>query len=408
MSQAVTSERDPVAASRTPRVAVVSVVASLAAVVFIMAVTIAMGSIGAIAFSLIPMLLIVDMALVGGLLAIRRPDNAIGSLLLGVGLLAAVSFGASYYARLDSLIDGGRLPFVVPVAWIGTWVFIPAIGLLVVFLPMLYPTGHLPGPRWRILAGVTIVALSIGTLQSATAPGPLNSADWIVNPVRLPAPLVDWITAIGTISRLTAPPAFLIAVAGLMARFRASRGAERQQLKWFLYVASITAIALGLSIFSAGPVSDAAWAVGLIAMGFLPVAIGIAILRYRLYEIDRIISRTIGWAVLTGILGLAFLALVLGLQVVLAPLTRSNGLALATSTLVVAAAFAPARRRVQAIVDRRFDRARYDAAREIAGFTVRVRDEVDVEQLTSTLSATLMRTMQPATASIWLRSRNRP
>ena len=131
--------------------------ASLAAVAFIMAVNIVFllnGRIGEIAFSLIPTLLILDMSLVGGLLAIRRPGNVIGPLLLGAGLLVAVSFAAGYYARLDDLMGGGRLPFVVPVAWIGTWTFQPAIGLMVVFLPMLFPTGHLPGragassPAW--------------------------------------------------------------------------------------------------------------------------------------------------------------------------------------------------------------------------------------------------------------------
>jgi len=140
----------------------------------------------------------------------------------------------------------------------------------------------------------------------------------------------------------------------------------------------------------------------------LPAASAIAILRYGLYDIDRIVSRTVSYAVLTGILGLAFLALVLGLQVALAPVTASNSLAVAASTLVVAAAFAPVRRRVQRIVDRRFDRARYDAAREIAGFTLRVRDEVEVDRLAVALATTLERTMQPASASIWLRSRNGP
>ena len=144
----------------------IGMAASLATVAFIMAMNVVFllnGQVGSIAFSMIPTLLLLDMSVVGGLLAIRRPGNAIGPLLLGAGLLAAVSFGAGYYANLDDLMGQGRLPFVVPVAWIGAWTFVPAIGLMVVFLPMLFPTGHLPGPRWRILAGVVIVALSIGT-----------------------------------------------------------------------------------------------------------------------------------------------------------------------------------------------------------------------------------------------------
>ena len=304
-SQPVTSQRVPSAASRTRRLAVVGVAASLAAVAFIMAVNIIFllnGLIGETAFSLIPTLLIVDLSVVGGLLAIRRPGNAIGSLLLGAGLLVAVSFAAGYYANLDDLMGQGRLPFVVPVAWIGTWTFVPAIGMIVVFLPMLFPTGHLPGPRWRVLAGGVILALFFGTLQTAIAPGPLSNADWIVNPVRLPAPLSDWVATIDAIQRAFVPIVFLIAVASVVARFRASRGIERQQLKWFLFVASIAAVSLGMSIAFVGPVSDAGWLVGLVAMGCLPLAIAVAILRYRLYEIDRIASRTVSYAAVTAVL----------------------------------------------------------------------------------------------------------
>jgi hypothetical protein len=225
-TQPVSSERDPIAASRSHRL--LSLAWRCAAVVvFILAVNVLFlrnGWIGAIAFSLVPTLVIVDLALVGGLLAVRRPGNAIGSLLLGSGLLLAVSFGAGYYARLDDLMGQGQLPFVVPVAWIGNWILSPAIGLMVVFLPLLYPTGRLPGPRWRILAGVVIVGLSVVTLATATAPGPLDNADWIINPVVLPAPLSDWIATIGAISSLIAPPAFLLAIASVVLRFRASRG----------------------------------------------------------------------------------------------------------------------------------------------------------------------------------------
>ncbi|HEY8988333.1 MAG TPA: hypothetical protein VIM39_04880 [Candidatus Limnocylindrales bacterium] len=405
-SQPVASERVSVAASRSPRLAVVGVAASLAAVAFIMAVNVVFllnGRIGETAFSLIPTLLIVDLSVVGGVLTIRRPGNAIGPLLLGTGLLAAVSFAAGYYAYLDNLMGGGRLPFVVPVAWIGGWIFVPAIVLMVLFLPILFPTGHLPGPRWRILAGVAIVGLSIGTLQSATAPGPLDSADWIVNPVRLPAPLLDLITAMGTISRLTAPPAYLIAVAGVVARFRAARGVERQQLKWFLFVASITAVALGISILHVGPISDAAWIVGLVAMGCLPLAIGIAILRYRLYEIDRIASRTVSYAAVTAVLVTVFTAVNLALEAALASMTQAGTLAVAASTLVVFALFQPLRRRVQAGVDHRFNRDRYEADRIVAAFAERLRDQVDPDRLRLELDRVLAQTVAPTSSYLWLR-----
>jgi len=405
-SQPVTSERDPTAAPRTPRLAVVGVAASLAAVVFIIAVSIVFlvrGSAGEIAFGLLPILLILDTSLVGGLLATRRPDNVIGALLLVTSLLSAVSFAAGYYANLDDLMGQGRLPFVVPVAWVGGWIFVPPIGLIVVFLPMLFPTGHLPGPRWRVLAGVVILALFVGTLQTAIAPGPLSDADWIVNPVRLPAPLSDWIAAIDAIQRAFVPIVFLIAVASVVARFRASRGAERQQLKWFLFVVTIAASALGLSIAFSGPVADAAWAVGLVAMACVPLAIGIAILRYRLYEIDRIVSRTVSYGAVTALLVAVFAGVNLALEALLASMTQAGTLAVAASTLVVFALFQPVRRRVQGVVDHRFDRDRYEADRIAAAFAERLRDEVDPSRLRHELDEVLAQTVAPSSSYLWLR-----
>jgi hypothetical protein len=385
------------------------VAASLAAVVFIMAVNVVLllnGLIGETAFSLIPTLLIVDMSVVGGLLAIRRPDNVIGSLLLSAGLLAAVAFGAGYYARLDDLIGGDRLPFVVPVAWVGSWTFVPAIGLMVVFLPLLFPTGHLSGPRWRILAGAVIVGLSIGTLQTATAPGPISgigSAGAIVNPVQLPDPLSGWVQTIGAVSALIAPPSFLIAVAGVLNRFRASLGAERQQLKWFLFVVAIAASALGLSIAFSGPVADAAWIVGLVAMACLPLAIGVAILHYRLYEIDRIVSRTVSYGTVTAVLLAVFAAVNLAFEALLASATQASTLAVAASTLVVFALFQPLRRRVQGSVDHRFNRDRYEADRIAAAFAGRLRDQVDPERLRLELDRVLAQTIAPTRSYLWLR-----
>jgi hypothetical protein len=405
----MTSHRVPFAASRTPRLAAVGVAASLIAVAFIVAVTVVFlvnGQVGAVAFSLLPIGLILDMSLVGGLLAIRRRDNAIGSILLGAGVLAAVSFTAGYYARLDDMLGGDRLPLVVPIAWLGTWTFTPAIGLMVVFLPLLFPTGHLPGPRWRILAVAVIAALAIGAVQSATAPGPMNgitSAGAIVNPVRLPDPLSSWIQTIGAISSLLAPPAFLIAIASVVARFRTSRGAERQQLKWFLFVASIAALALGLSIVSVGPISDGAWIAGLVAVACLPLAIGVAILRYRLYDIDRLVSRTVSYGAVTGMLVAVFAAVNLALEALLASMTQANTLAVAASTLVVFALFQPVRRRVQGIVDHRFNRDRYEADRIATAFAERLRDQVDPGRLRLELDGVLAQTVAPSSTYLWLR-----
>ncbi len=362
------------------------------------------GNLGGIAFELIPTALVVDLGLVGGLLAIRRPSNAIGWLLLVAGLGAAVTFGSGDYEALGHLV-GATLPFVVPIDWVAKWVSTLMIGLLLIFLPLLFPTGHLTGPRWRAFAGFAIVAILAATLAGAAAPGPMPGFDGVSNPVQLPEPVSSWIQAIGALSNLAAPPAFLVALASVVVRFRASRGVERQQLKWFLFVAFFTAIAFGVSIVFTGPVSDTAWLVGLIALACLPIAIGIAILRYRLYDIDRIISRTISYAIVTAVLAAVYIAGFLGLQALLAPFTSSEGpVAVATSTLAVFALFQPVRRRIQSVVDRRFNRARYDAEREVERFAAHVRDEVEVERVTDALAATLQRTMQPASAALWLRA----
>jgi hypothetical protein len=405
----MTSLRAPLAATGTPRLAVFGVAASLASVAFIIAVSVVFllnGQLGSLAFSLLPILLILDMSVVGGVLAVRRRENAIGAILLGAGVLAACSFTAGYYARLDDLLGGNRLPFVVPIAWLGTWTFTPAIGLMVVFLPLLFPTGHLPGPRWRLLAVVVILALTIGAVQAATAPGPMNgitSAGAIVNPVHLPDPFLGWIQAIGAVSSLVAPPAFLFAIASVVARFRASRGAERQQLKWFLFVASIAAIALGLSIVVTGPVSDGAWIIGLVAVACLPIAIGVAILRYRLYEIDRVVSRTVSYAAVTALLVSVFAAVNLGIGTLLASVTQSSTLAVAASTLIVFALFQPVRRRVQRVVDHRFNRERYEADRIAAAFAERLRGHLDPDRLRLELDGVLSQTVAPTNSSLWLR-----
>jgi hypothetical protein len=195
----------------------------------------------------------------------------------------------------------------------------------------------------------------------------------------------------------------LLAIASVVARFRTTRGIERQQLKWFLFVASIAAFALGLSIVSVGPVSDWAWIVGLLAVACLPLAIGVAILRYRLYEIDRIVSRTVSYGALTALLATVFVTVNLGLDGLLASATRASSLAVAASTLIVFALFQPLRRRVQKVVDRRFNRARYESDRIAAAFAERLRGQVDPDRLQLELDTILAQTVAPARSDLWLR-----
>jgi hypothetical protein len=293
---------------------------------------------------------------------------------------------------------------LVPAAWLSASGFVPAIGMLIVFLPLLFPTGHLLSPRWRIVALIAVGGVAAGAIGPATAPGPLNTPAGPPNPLVPPEPLLGWIQTISTLSNLVAPPVFLLAVLSLLLRFRRSGGVERQQIKWFLLVASVASIAFAASVLSVGPISDAAWVLGLLLMACLPVAIGFAIFRYRLYDIDRLISRTVAYAVVTAVLAAVYALAFAGLGTLLAPFTASEGpIAVAASTLVVFALFAPVRSRIRAAVDRRFNRARYDAQREVDAFAARVRDEVDVEPVTRALEDALVRTVQPAVTGIWLR-----
>jgi hypothetical protein len=395
-------------ATWTRRLAVVGILVSLAAVTFIVTVNVVFllnGRPGQAVFALLPIFLVINLSGVGGLLIVRRPGNPIGALLLFAGVLAAVSWGGGYYTDLDDFVGAGRLPFVVPFAWLTGWIFTPTLGLMGVFVPMLYPTGHLPGPRWRIVAGIAIVAISIGILATATEPmiDTMGNSDTITNPVVLPQPLSDLIQALGSLSLLLAPPVILIVWANLVARFRRSRGVERQQMKWFLSVATVAAIGTSVSIVTSGPLSDASWIIGMISIGLLPLAIGVAILRYRLYEIDRIVSRTVAYGVVTAVLVVTFAGISLALEAALATTTQASTLAVAASTLVVFALFQPLRRRVHSVVDRRFDRYRFEADRTAAEFAERLRDEVDPDRISLELDRVLAQTVAPTSALVWLR-----
>ena len=395
-------------ATWTRRLAVVGLLVSFASVTFIVALNVFFllnGRPGEAVFALLPIFLVINLSGVGGLLIVRRPGNPIGALLLFAGVLTAVSWGGGYYTRLDDFVGAGRLPFVVPFAWLTGWIFTPTLGLMGVFVPMLYPTGHLPGPRWRIVAGIAIVAISIGIVATATAPmiDTMGNSDTITNPFVPSQPLSDVIQALGSLSLLLAPPVILIVWANLVARFRRSRGVERQQMKWFLSVATVAGIGTSVSIVTSGPVSDASWIIGTISIGFLPLAIGVAILRYRLYEIDRIVSRTVAYGVVTAVLVVTFAGISLALEAALASTTQASTLAVAVSTLAVFALFQPLRRRVQSAVDRRFDRYRFEADRTAAEFAERLRDEVDPDRIRLELDRVLAQTVAPTSAIVWLR-----
>jgi hypothetical protein len=339
---------------------------------------------------------------VGLLLAVRRHENVIGWLLLVAAALTAVTFGAGDYVRTN----GPGAPFATAAGWAGSSFFIPAVGILVVFVPLLFPTGRLPSRRWGIVAIAAAAASAAGALASATTPGPMIVEDGPLNPLVPPAPVADWIRTVGAIGSAAAAPLFLLAVTSLLLRFRRSSGVERQQLKWFLFAASVTALAIASSTLLTGPLSDTLWLVGIAALAFLPIAIGLAILRYRLYDIDRIVSRAVGYSLVTAVLGGLFAGFVLLSQEIAAPFLGSDTIGVAVSTLVVASSFQPVRRAIQARVDQRFDRTRVDADRLVVAFGRGLRDQTDLPTITAELVDVVRETVAPERAGLWLSPRH--
>ena len=315
---------------------------------------VAAGDFGALLFYLLFLVLPANLGVMGILLTIRRPRNRIGWLLLVSGALAAVAFAGGEYAH-DAVAAGAGDASLVPVAaWLGSWAFIPAIGLLVVFLPLLYPNGELLGPRWRWLAVFAVAGVALGAIGPAVAPGPLGG-NGPANPFALPEPLLSVVEAASAASNLIAPPVFLLSLGSLLIRFGRSSGIERQQIKVLAFVATVGAIAFPTSIVTSGPLADAAWIVGLVTVAALPVAIGLAILRYGLYEIDRIVNRALVYGAVTAILaGVFAAATTLSQRLFVAVAGQSSDAAVVLTTLLVVAVYAPVRKRVEALVDRYF------------------------------------------------------
>ena len=342
---------------------------------------------------------------VGAFLAIRVPGNRVGWLLLAAGMMFAGQNLSGAYAT-SSVAAGGTWPLTALAAWLANILFVPPIVIAAAGVPLVYPDGNLPSPRWRWLAWLLVAGTLSAIAEPALMPGPINGNPTVLNPFGVEA-LEPWLETFNAVSTLIALPVFVGAFAAVAVRFRRGTSVERQQIKWLLAVALVVAVAFPIAfiggVLSANSVvANVAIYVGFFALIALPMAIGVAILRYRLYEIDRLVSRTIGWAVVTGVLAVVFVALVVTLQAVLAPLTKENTLAVAASTLVAFALFQPLRRRVQRAVDRRFDRARYDGQRTVDAFAGRLRTEVDLPTLREALAATADEAVRPSTAIVWL------
>ena len=339
---------------------------------------------------------------VGALIVAHRPSNAIGWIFTAIGLLAATGLPAGEYTTYVYWTRSGSLPAAILVAWAmlgGAWYLTMALAL--VFTPLLFPTGRLLSPRWRPvawLAGAATAAFTVlATLQPnlARAPGRV-----IANPIGVAAVGNLEESRVGVALLSLMGVLMLVGFGALVVRFRRSRGDERQQLKWITYAGGLLPLAV-LAYLLPEVVGTVVFAVPLV---FLPVAVGIAILRYRLYDIDRLINRTLVYGLLTALLAGVYAAVVLVLGQVFGGVGEDPpSWAVAGATLAVAALFQPARRRIQAVVDRRFNRRKYDAANMVEAFSAHLRNEVDLDALSAELLALVNQTMQPTTASLWLR-----
>jgi hypothetical protein len=332
-------------------------------------------------------------SVIGFLIISRRPGNIIGWIYALVALvLAASELPASYAGR--------SLPGSLWVALLPNLLWLAVVPVGVTLLMLLFPTSQLPSPRWRPVVWASVVATVVVVVATALTPGPVEYLPGVQNPLGLESadPVLEIILQAG----------FLVVVAGILAaagslivRWRRARGIERQQMKWLAYAAAMLVVAQLGSGFLPRPIFLVAnYTVFLL----FPTATGIAVMRYRLYEIDRLINRTLVYGVLTAILGLGYTGVALVLGQAFGGVGRDPpSWAVAGATLAVAALFQPARRRIQNLVDRRFNRRRYNAAKTIEAFTTRLRDELDLDTLTPELLAVVDQTMEPTRISLWLR-----
>jgi len=335
----------------------------------------------------------VSFPLVGAVIAARLPGNPYGWVWCALGIANGILVLSAAVA--ESSAGDGRLTDVV------AYLSYLALVALIVFAAVLFPTGRLPSRRWRWLPRATVALCVLLAVATPFAPTVLDASPGVWQPSGavggLLARLVETATAVLFLL-------VLIAMASVIPRFRRAGPVERQQLKWFVLAAVVNVAYLAVDLLVGIPDGGIWVLVAVLVPSLFPVAIGLAVLKYRLYEIDRIVSRSVSYGLLTGGLALLYLGLVALLRPLLEPITGGSSLAVAGSTLAVAAVFNPARRRLQAAVDRRFDRARYDAAIAVEHFAARLRDQVDVDQVVGGLRDTVAATVAPTRVGIWLRT----
>jgi hypothetical protein len=353
--------------------------------------------------------------IVGALIASRRPQNPVGWICLADGLVWMLAFVTGAYGEYGLLVARpGSVPFPAEIGALAEWLWVPAVGLLGIYLPLLFPDGRLPSRRWRPLAWLAGVVIALASTAITLAPGPLPDLGGLQNPFGLEGQ--PWVADAELVLLPLLPLCILASALSLILRYRRSGDEEREQIKWLAFAASL----VGLGLLGAGA-SGSIFApeirgakplwlglledVVLLSYASIPVAVGFAILKYRLYDIDVVINRTLVYGLLTAMLVLFYFGSVTALQSLFSLLTgQGNTLAIVASTLAIAALFNPLRRRIQGFIDRRFYRSTYDARKTLEAFGSRLRDETDLERIAEDLAEVVDETMQPAHVSVILRS----
>ena len=350
-------------------------------------------------------MVVVD-ATVGAIVASRRPENPVGWLLCLSGVVVSTSSFASQYAIYALLAQPASLPAGEAAAWVGAWQLPIIIGLQISYL-LLFPTGRLPSRRWRWLSWLTAAFVAVGVILSAFSADAYLGA---LGPIRNPLGIEGFTGAYEALLYTMAPVLFIGAALSVFVRLLGARGIERQQIKWFAYAAAAWSVGIVLNVLTLAADAPPWFEVGgqvffAVTGAAIPIAIGIAILRHHLYDIDLIINRTLVYGSLTAMLAGVYVGSIVALQEVLrAPTGQESQFAIVVSTLAVAALFNPLRRRMQIFIDHRFYRRKYDARKMLEAFSITLRDETDLELLNTELVALMRGTMQPAHVSLWLRS----
>jgi hypothetical protein len=350
----------------------------------------------------------VAFSLVGAVVGSRRPENPIGWLFCSIGIFATLVLLSSEYAAYALLAQPDSLPGGLAMVWIRAWAWVPYVGLFVLLF-LVFPEGWPQSRALRWFTSLVLFVIAYGTVLAAFSPGPIDAIGGAVeNPLGMEA-----LRGVGTNSAVGPLESVLyvlgiVAAASLFARMRRARGVERQQIKWFAYatVVLVGGVVVGFTVSEATGVQwlgKIGFVLRMVGLAGLPIAIGIAVLRYHLYNIDRIINRTFVYGALTATLLTVYVADIVLLQRIFVLITGERStLAVVASTLMIAALFTPLRRRIQSFIDRRFYRRKYDAAKTLEAFSAQLRNETDLEALSDDLVGVVRETMQPAHISLWL------